>query len=197
MVMSEQVAQLLERIRELEEELERELSEQREKFHYQLEQGRVIFEKWVLEQHRLLKTSMPRFIAEAQLEDLIAAPFIYVMIVPVVLLDLFLWIYQTMVFGLYKIPKVSRGDFVVVDRHHLAYLNGIEKLNCVYCGYATGVFGWARQIGARTEQYWCPIKHASRVAAPHGRYPRFFEYGDGEAYREQLEEMREELRKQK
>jgi len=194
MYMSEQVAQLIGRIRELEEELERELMAQREKFHYQMERGRVTFEKWVLEQHRLFKTSIPRFIAKARLEDLLAAPFIYVMILPLVLLDLFLWLYQVTVCRLYKIPRVRRGDFVVIDRHHLAYLNGIEKLNCAYCGYADGLFGYARQVAARAEQYWCPIKHASRVPSPHGRYPRFFEYGDARAYREQLAAMREDLR---
>ena len=30
--------------------------------------------------------------------------------------------------------RVRRSRYFVIDRHHLAYLNGIEKLNCVYCG---------------------------------------------------------------
>jgi len=33
-----------------------------------------------------------------------------------------------------------------MDRHHLAYLNVIEKLNCEYCGYANGVFAYVREI---------------------------------------------------
>ncbi|MEW8014819.1 MAG: hypothetical protein AB2807_08555 [Candidatus Sedimenticola endophacoides] len=197
MIMSEQVEQLLARMRALEEELEQEFAKQWESFHYRLERGRVTFERWVVERHRLLKTGLPRFIVEARIEDLVAAPFIYVMAVPVALLDLFLWLYQSVVFGIYRIPRVRRGDFVIIDRHQLAYLNGIEKFNCVFCGYANGVFGWARQIAARSEQYWCPIKHARRVASPHGRYPRFFEYGDGEGFRQRLGEMRGDLRRGK
>jgi hypothetical protein len=71
----------------------------------------------------------------------------------------------------------------VVDRHRLAYLNTIEKLNCVYCGYGNGVIAYAHEVIARTEQYWCPIRHARRVHGAHERYPDFFDYGDAEAYR--------------
>ncbi|MEW7979345.1 MAG: hypothetical protein G8D28_02870 [gamma proteobacterium symbiont of Phacoides pectinatus] len=77
MIMSEQVEQLLARMRVLEEELEQEFAKQRESFHYRLERGRVTFERWVVERHRLLKTGLPRFIVEARIEDLVAAPFIY------------------------------------------------------------------------------------------------------------------------
>jgi len=40
--------------------------------------------------------------------------------------------------------------------------------------YENGLAGYFREIAARTEQYWCPIKHARRIKAAHGRYPRFF-----------------------
>lgn len=49
----------------------------------------------------------------------------------------------------------------------LSYLNAIEKLNCVYCGYGNGVIAYGREIIARTEQFWCPIKHASKAAGEH------------------------------
>jgi hypothetical protein len=49
---------------------------------------------------------------------------------------------------------------------------------CVYCGYANGVIAYARKIASRTEQYWCPIKHALRIRDPHVRYAQFLEYGD-------------------
>ena len=68
----------------------------------------------------------------------------------------------------------------MIDRQHLAYLNSIEKLNCVYCGYANGVFAYTREIAGRPEQYWCPIRHAKRVRAPHARYRHFVDYGDAE-----------------
>ena len=65
------------------------------------------------------------------------------------------------------------GDDLVFDRHRLGYLNAIEKVHCVYCGYANGLVAYAREIAARTEQYFCPIKHAAPIAAPHDRYHLF------------------------
>jgi hypothetical protein len=63
----------------------------------------------------------------------------------------------------------------------------------MYCGYANGVAGYFREVSARTEQYWCPIKHARRIVAAHDRYPGFFEYGDSESYRLGLERLRDSL----
>jgi hypothetical protein len=81
-----------------------------------------------------------------------------------------------------------------MDRHRLAYLNGIEKLNCAYCTYANGLIAYVREVAGRTEQYWCPIRHARRIPAPHRRYAHFFEYGDAAAYRHNLSAKRHELR---
>lgn len=52
-----------------------------------------------------------------------------------------------------------------------------------------------REIGARTEQYWCPIKHARKLAAAHPRYAEFVDYGDAEAWRNETGELRHKLRK--
>ena len=76
----------------------------------------------------------------------------------------------------------------------LSYLNAIERLNCVYCGYANGLIGFVREIASRTEQYWCPIKHAHKRLDPHRRYARFADFGDSENYQAYLEQMREGLR---
>jgi len=43
-----------------------------------------------------------------------------------------------------------------------------------------------REIAARTEQHFCPIRHAAKVPAPHSRYPHFLPYGDARAYRDSL-----------
>jgi hypothetical protein len=109
------------------------------------------------------------------------------------LLDLFLWIYQSICFPVYHIPKVKRSEYLALDRGDLPYLNLVEKLNCGYCGYANGLASYFREITARTEQYWCPIKHARRIQAAHNRYPTFFEYGDAESYRLGLERLRASL----
>ena len=52
----------------------------------------------------------------------------------------------------------------LLDRHTLQYLNAIEKANCTFCTYANGVIAYVREVAARTEQFWCPIKHAQRRA---------------------------------
>ena len=86
------------------------------------------------------------------------------MVVPIALIDASFTIYQGLCFPLYGIAHVRRSVYIAaVDRRHLAYLNAIEKLNCVYCGYANGVLAYVREIAGRTEQYWCPIRHAKPV----------------------------------
>jgi hypothetical protein len=80
-----------------------------------------------------------------------------------------------------------------MDRRRLAYLNGIERVNCTYCSYANGLFAYVSEVAARTEQYWCPIRHARAIRAPHRRYHAFFEYGDAEGYRKGLKRVRRRL----
>ena len=116
------------------------------------------------------------------------------MIVPIVIFDLSLTIFQSICFRLYDIDRVNRSDFIVVDRHQLAYLNFMEKLNCVYCGYGVGVINYAREITSRTEQYWCPIRHARKMSDVHPRYDAFLAYGDATAYPVELIDFRAALK---
>jgi hypothetical protein len=44
-------------------------------------------------------------------------------------------------------------------------------------------------LSARTEQHWCPIKHARRLRAIHSRYGHFLDYGDARQYRERIDAM--------
>lgn len=67
------------------------------------------------------------------------------------------------------------------------------RLKRLSVSYGNGVVAYAREIAARTEQYWCPIKHARRVHGSHGRYPAFFEHGDAEAFRRGLERLRQQF----
>jgi hypothetical protein len=106
------------------------------------------------------------------------------------LLDLSISLFQQICFRIYKIPRVRRKDYLTIDRQHLAYLNPIEKLNCTYCSYANGLMAYCREITARTEQFWCPIKHARRTLDTHHRARRFLDYGDAEAWRAELERVR-------
>lgn len=88
-------------------------------------------------------------------------------------------LYQAICFPIYGIPKVGRGDYIISDRYALPYLNIIEKVNCQYCAYMNGLIAYTQEIAGRSEQYWCPIKHARKMATLHERYVRFLEFGDG------------------
>ena len=46
-------------------------------------------------------------------------PFIYFMIIPTIVLDIFLFIYQQTAIRLYKIPLVKRSDYLIFDRKQL------------------------------------------------------------------------------
>lgn len=195
--MNGKIQQLRLRVRELEAEIETALHEQTEDLRYRLRGRRVLFEEGIREQHRQLKTRWYRWFADTELRHILSAPFVYAMIIPIVMLDIFLLVYQQSCFRLYRIPRVSRADYVVIDRHRLAYLNLFEKINCVYCGYGNGLFAYAVEIASRTEQYWCPVKHARRVKSTHARYEQFVAYGDGEAYRRQRRDFRKNLSEEK
>jgi hypothetical protein len=176
--------------REIETEMEEQLAAQRERFRYTVHRGKVRFLRDIRELQPRYRVGLLKYIIGARLGYVLSAPLIYGLIVPLVFLDLTVTLYQHICFRIYKIPLVRRGNHIVVDRHHLAYLNGIEKLNCIYCGYANGLIAYVREIGGRTEQFWCPIKHASRTADPHDHVDGFFDYGDAEAYRSNLQEFR-------
>lgn len=192
--MASIVTRLQEAIAGLQAEIEKEIDARRLDFKYRIEQRRVVFEKEVLEHHRLMRMKVMRFLRESKISAALTAPFIYIQIVPLVLMDGFATVYQQVCFRMYGIPRVRRGEHVVMDRKYLAYLNWIEKLNCVYCEYANGVISYVREIAGRTEQYWCPIKHASKVRQPHDQYYDFIEYGDADGFRTQLENQRERCR---
>jgi hypothetical protein len=73
----------------------------------------------------------------------------------------------------------------------LAFLDICLSLYQIY-----GLIAYATEIAARTEQYWCPIKHARKVLGTHARYQRFLTYGESDQYQARLEQFRDALRKQ-
>ncbi len=192
--MSKSITELADSIAKLEKQLSEELDRQQDRFRYSFEGRRVRFEQEVEEAHARLKQAVIPWLFSSRLRHVISAPFIYAMIVPIAFFDLTITLYQHICFRLYGIRRVERRKYVMLDRHQLAYLNGIEKLNCIYCGYGNGVVAYTREVIARTEQYWCPIKHARKVLGRHRRYTKFTDYGDGEHYKEQLIKLRDELR---
>ena len=157
---------------------------------YELRKGKVWFSEKIKREHRKLKTSLVRYVLHSRIMAILTAPFIYAVIVPFVLLDLFVTVYQTVCFPVYGIPKARRRDYVAIDRNKLRYLNALEGFNCMYCSYGNGVLAYAVEIAGRTEQHWCPIRHARRVQNVHDRYSHFLPYGDAAAYRKELDSVR-------
>lgn len=187
---------LLEKLKETQTEIEQKLEElyenKKQQFQYQLQRGKVKFDRAIKELHKQQKIGVFRYLLRTRLSFIISAPLIYGMVFPILLLDLCMTIYQQVCFRIYNIPRVNRSRYIVIDRQHLAYLNMIEKFNCLYCGYGNGVIAYAREIVSRTEQFWCPIKHAKQHPWQHGRTDTFFEYGDAKSYRDELPNKRKD-----
>ena len=193
--MATKIEALQGRIRDLQRELDAEWDARRTKLRIRADRGRVRFEEEVRKRHLAARMPLREFLAGTRPLVVLTAPVIYALIVPLVLLDIAISLYQAVCFPVYGIARVRRRDFIAIDRHHLAYLNALQKLNCVYCGYGNGLIAYVREIAARTESYWCPIKHARRVRDVHGRYGGFLDYGDEDRFIEKWAQNRENLRK--
>ncbi len=190
----DEIGHLAASIRALERQLEVALARRRIELNYEVHEGVVHFEQVVIARHRMLKERLLKYVMGARLTMILSAPAIYALIIPLALLDLFVWVYQVTCFPVYGIPRVRRREYLAFDRGQLAYLNAVEKLNCEYCAYANGILAYVREVASRTEEYWCPIKHARRVLGVHSRYGSFVDFGDGDAYRHDLERLRAEAR---
>jgi hypothetical protein len=180
------INELLARIHELEDELEDQYRQTREEW----AQRKLELAEEFQRQQRRYKTGLFRFLLRSRLLVALTAPIIYLGWIPFLLMDFFVTLYQFICFPIYRIPKVRRCEYLVFDREELPYLNIIEKLNCFYCSYGNGIAAYTREVAARTEQYWCPIKHARRIKAAHEHYPEFADFGDAEAYQQGLNRLR-------
>ena len=179
------------KLRSVEAEIETELAKRREQLRFRIKSGRVVFEQDVKRLHRAIKVRSTRYFIDANPWIVLTAPVIYSLIVPILLVDLWVMAYQAICFPAYKIPKVRRRDYLIFDRHHLAYLNTIEKINCAYCSYCNGAIAFIREVASRTEVYWCPIKHARRILGPHPHYQGFADFGDAAGFRKKLAQMKD------
>ena len=185
---------IIEEIKRLEKELREEFQKKQAEFYYKIKGKRVYFEKETKKFHKTLATKIYTYLFNASFLNILTVPIIWFCIFPALFLDLVASIFQFICFKVYKIPNVKRNDYIVIDRQSLSYLNPIEKINCVYCGYFNGLIAYVQEIAARTEQYWCPIKHARKVGAIHTRYYKFMDYGDHREYQKRLEEIRKDFR---
>jgi len=188
--MNDRIRNLLDQMSTLEEDMRVALHEQEASALFQIKGKRVEFEQSVRQAHRRLKTGFFRWVVAYRPQNLITGPIIYAMIVPLAILDLLVSFYQATCFPIYGIAKVHRGNYIVFDRQQLEYLNFIEKFHCTYCAYGTGLVAYVTEIVARTEEYFCPIKHARKMLGTHARYARFLDYGDAADYEARLEAFR-------
>ena len=136
-----------------------------------------------------------RYVLGGGIATLLTAPLIYSVGAPFLLLDAWVTLYQAVCFRAWGIRRVRRRTYFVIDRHKLEYLNGAERFNCLYCSYANGVIAYVQEIAARTEQYWCPIRHSRRVRGAHNRYDDFAAYGAAREYRDRLPSFRSSLKR--
>jgi hypothetical protein len=188
--MHEKISDLVGRIKVLEMELQAELDKASAQIRYRLVDQKIHFDRDVVQLQRRFKVNLFRYALFPRPRHVLTAPFVYALLPALLLLDLLASLYHAVCFPLLDIPKVKRSEYFAYDRHHLAYLNLLEMVNCVYCSYGNGLLAWLTEIVARTEQYWCPIKHARRMLGTHARYQAFTEYGNAESFRRELEKLR-------
>ncbi len=104
-----------------------------------------------------------RFHQSRILGHFLSSPFIWLPLIAILFLDLMVTIYQAICFPIYRLEKVKRSEYILVrDRNKLAYLNPMEKIGCMYCGYANGFLLYAKEVAGRTEKYWCGIMHEAK-----------------------------------
>ena len=188
--MNDRLEMLLEKFREVERELTEEMGKKQEEFFYTIHKKKVRFKREIKLQHKKLMITALQYIRAARPMAILTMPVIWSCLIPAILMDVTVTIYQTICFPVYGIPKVRRSDYVIIDRHNLSYLNFFEKINCMYCSYFNGLMGYAREMAARTEQHWCPIKHARKGGNIHSRYKYFLDYGDAKRYHDETETIR-------
>jgi len=191
--MNDKIRQMINQISELEEELRATIQAQQGRVSYEVKGKRIAFECAIRDAHHKLKRGVISWLLSVPLKSFLTLPIIYAMIIPLALTDLFVSIYQATCFPIYGIHKIRRSDYITFDHQHLAYLNIIEKFHCMYCSYANGMIAYVREITARTEQYFCPIKHAQKMLGAHRRYQSYLEYGEADNFQSRLDQFRAEL----
>jgi len=183
------------KLEEIKSQFSKEINRHIEAFYRKKDLVREAFKQKL--QLRRFKISFLRQLFGTKIRFLLSIPFIYAMIIPVVILHIFLEIYHRICFPLYGIHVLKTSDYFVFDRQYLTYLNWYEKFNCMYCSYCNCLLSYAREIAALTELYWCPIKHARRIHGTHNQYHYFVDYLEGRGYRVKKEALRSIAKKGK
>ena len=190
--MNDKIREIVEEIENMKLKLSEEIAEQESHISYEIHNGYVKFENEVLLKQKKNMKNLLAWLREVPFLHFLAAPIIYGMVIPAVFLDIILFIYQQVVFRIFKFKFLKRSEYIIFDHQYLGYLNPIEKVNCLYCSYFNGLMQYASAVAGRTELYFCPIKHAKKVIHEHDYYDSFLSYGDADDYQEKLKELRKE-----
>ena len=192
--MSDRIKEIIEEIEIMKKKLGEEISKEESYVNYEIRNGYIKFEEEMFDSQKQNMMHLWDWFREIPLLQLLSSPVVYMMIVPAMVLDIMLFIYHYVVSRIFKIKFEKRSDYIIFDRQYLGYLNVVEKLNCLYCAYFNGLMQYASSIAARTELYFCPIKHAKKIAYKHEFYHTFLPYGDGNEYQKKLKELRKDLK---
>ncbi|MDQ7008966.1 MAG: hypothetical protein Q9M94_01595 [Candidatus Gracilibacteria bacterium] len=182
--MKSKINKILEDISSKKEELITEYEKAKEKYGFNIVGKKIIWKSGKETELKRSRKSVWNTIFTAEIREILSIPFIWIMLFPALILDFCLFIYQNTAIRLYKIPLAKRSDYIVFDRKQLAYLNWIQKINCIYCSYINGLFQYSVEVAGRTEKYWCPIKHARKKEGFHDWEKHFADYGDAEGFKE-------------
>lgn len=169
---------------EFRDELFIEYEKLKEKYWFIIQWRKIIFNSEVRQKNKEQKKWIIETIFNAKVREILSIPFIYPIIIPIVILDIFITIYQFFAFRLYKIPMVKRKDYIIYDRFQLDYLNIFQKIHCQYCSYVNWLLSYVVEIVWRTEMYWCPIKSSQKIKWWHDWQEYFADYGDSIWFKE-------------
>ena len=193
--MNDKIKEIIDEIEAMKVKLGEEIALQEDHISYEIKNGYVQFEKDVLGKQKENMKNLFAWFAEIPFSHLLTSPIIYGMIIPAIFLDVILFLYQQIIFRIFRFEFLKRGDYIIFDHQYLGYLNAIEKLHCMYCSYFNGLMQYASAIASRTELYFCPIKHAKKIAYHHDYYNEFFSYGDEDKYQVKLKELRKKFKR--
>lgn len=190
--MQAHIREMIEEIETMKRKLGEEIVKEEANIAYEIKNGSIHFEEEMLERQKQHMMHLWAWFREIPFIQLLSAPVVYMMILPALVLDVMLFLYTNVVSRVFNIRFSKRSEYIVFDRQYLGYLNVVEKFNCLYCAYFNGVMQYASSIAGRTELYFCPIKHAKKIAYKHEFYDRFFSYGESDDYQKNLKALRKD-----
>ncbi|MFT6589714.1 MAG: hypothetical protein ACI9I0_000224 [Rhodoferax sp.] len=135
--MKDRINEILAQMAALREKLRSIMYAQKSRMFFQIKGKHITFEPTVKTAHHQRKNNFFRWLIKSRTQNLITRPISYSIVLPLMLLDLCVSFYQWSCLPIYGITKVRRSDYIVIDRHHLEFLNFIEKFHCTHSNIAT------------------------------------------------------------